>query len=151
MAERITQLFFKANRHFVFKKMPLKYSCLLEMDGERIKRGFKHFFGSEIPFRGYKNIPAAAVTLGFERDIILDPFNKIPTSKSTDPAIGEKPDIKSKDNLFKWLAKVATNQLFIYRAKRGTDSHTNWISIALGSVLIIMIIGWLVSWLVQKL
>jgi len=110
-----TQLYFQDDNKFRFIKRQLEYSCLVEKSKGELIRAWKHFFGNQLYFPGYKNISADTVTLGFARDIILDPFNKVPTGE----AVSEKPKAKDAQGLKKWIAKVAENQRHIYRSKNG--------------------------------
>lgn len=136
--EKKTQLYFRDDNKFQFIKRELAYSCLVERANGVLIRAWKHFYGSQLFFPGYKNMSADSVTLGFSRDIILDPFNKIPTGES----VGEKPNIKDKLSLVKWIAKIAENQRQTYRSKRKSTRKEDVINHALVGVLVIMIIAW---------
>lgn len=136
--EKKTQLFFRDDNKFRFIKRDLAFSSLVEKAGDSLKNGWKHFYGNQLPFPGYKNMQADMVTLGYSRDIILDPFDKVP--KGTE--INEKPDIKNKDNLKKWIAKIAENQRHIYRAKRETTFLVDRIAWVLIVIALIMAMAW---------
>jgi len=140
--EKKTQLYFRDDNKFHLVKRELEYSCLVEKKGEDLKRGWKHFYGNQFFFPGYKRMSADAVTLGFARDIILDPFNKIPTGETA----GEKPG-KDKQSLIKWIAKIAENQRHTFRSKRQISRSNDIINWTLSGVLIIMILGWVISFL----
>jgi len=136
--EKKTQLYFRDDNKFQFIKREVAYSCLVEREKGVLIRAWKHFYGSQLFFPGYKNMSADSVTLGFSRDIILDPFNKIPTGES----VGEKPNIKDKLSLVKWIAKIAENQRQTYRSKRKSTRKEDVINHALVGVLVIMILAW---------
>lgn len=136
--ERKTQLYFRDDNKFQFIKRPLAFSCLVEKTGDALKRGWKHFYGAQLFFPGYKNMSADSVSLGFARDIILDPFNKIPIG---DDSPGKKPG-RDKVSLTKWIAMIAENQRHTYRSKRKSTAKEDMINMALVAVLIIMVIGW---------
>ena len=136
-----TQLYFQDDNKFRFVKRQVEYSCLVEKDKGNLNRGWKHFFGNQLYFPGYKNIGADTVTLGFARDIILDPFNKIPIGE----AVSEKPKAKDATGLRKWIAKIATNQRHIYQTKRKSTLKEDLINHCLMGVLIVMIIVWAVT------
>ncbi len=138
--EMRTQLFFRDDNKFQFIKREVKYSCLIESKGEELIRAWKHFYCNQFYFPGYKNIPADNVTLGFTRDIILDPFNKIPTGESTN----EKPKLKDSISLKKWIGRVATNQRHIYMTKRKSTIKEDIINHVLLAVLVVMIFGWVI-------
>ena len=136
--EKKTQLYFRDDNRFQFIKRELAYSCLVERREGKLKRAWKHFYGSQLFFPGYKNMTADSVTLGFARDIILDPFNKIPIGES----VGEKPKIKDTTSLGKWIAKIAENQRHTYRSKRKSQRKEDMVNWALITVLIIMAVVW---------
>jgi hypothetical protein len=138
--EKKTQLLLKDNRHFTIRKLPLEHSCLVEKDGEKIKRAWKHFFGSEFTFTGYKNASADSVTLSFNRDIILDPFNKVRIGENE----SDKPDNKGK-SLIKWLGKISTNMRSIYNSRpehRTTANALFWLFLGIDCLIFI---GWAIK------
>jgi len=135
--ETKTQLYFRDTNKFKFVRRPLKFSCLVEMSRDIIKQGWKHFYATELPFAGYRKIPASMVTLGFPRDIILDPFNKIPVGED----VGQKPK-KSGEEIKKWIARIAENQRQTYRAKYKTSFWTDkimWTEIGIIALLSIIL------------
>jgi len=136
--EKKTQLYFRDNNHFVFRQMPLEYSCFLEKKGEAISRAWRHSYAGQYAFRGYKSISADTVTLGFARDIFLDPHNKIPESEET----SGKP---KKDGVKRWIAKIAEDQRHIYRSKRKGNTMHNYINICLMGVIATMVIVWAIT------
>lgn len=139
--EQKTQLYFRDDNKFQFQKREVAYSCLVERQKGALKRAWKHFYGAQFFFPGYKNISGDSVTLGFSRDIILDPFNKIPSGEE----VGEKPKVKDKLSLKKWIAKIAENQRNTYRSKRKSTVKDDIINWALIVVLFFMTLGWLIA------
>ena len=137
------QLYFQDDDKFRFIKRLVEYSCLVEKDKGSLLRGWKHFFGNQFYFLGYTSISAGTITLGFARDIILDPFNKVPTGE----AVNEKPKAKDALSLKKWIAKVAENQRHIYRSKRKSTFKEDFINWCLMGVLVVMVFAWLISFL----
>lgn len=137
-----TQLYFQDDNKFCFIKRQLEYSCLVEKAKGILVRAWKHFYGNQLYFPGYKNISADTVTLGFSRDIILDPFNKVPTGG----AVGQKPKADD-EGLKKWIAKIAENQRHIYRSLRKKTIKEDFINYCLMGVLVIMTLAWLLSFL----
>ena len=137
--EKKTQLYFRDDNKFQFIKRELAYSCLVERKDGTLKRAWKHFFGAQLFFPGYKNMSADSVILGFSRDIILDPFDKIPVGES----VGEKPGKKDKLSLRNWIAMIAENQRHTYRSKRKGTQKEDIINLALVGILVLMVIGWI--------
>ncbi len=136
-----TQLYFHDESKFRFVKRELAYSCLVERIKGELLRGWKHFYGNQLYFPGYKNISADTVTLGFARDIILDPFNKVPIGD----AVSEKPKAKDSSGLKKWIAKIAENQRHLYRSQRKNTFKEDFVNWCLMGVLVIMVLAWLLS------
>ena len=138
--EQKTQLYFREDNKFQFVRRRLEYSCLVERKGDLMLRGWKHFYGNQLFFPGYKKISADAVTLGFARDIILDPFDKIPKGD----AVSEKPKAKDRPQLKKWIAQIAENQRHVYRSKRKNAAKEDLINNVLVGVIVVMIAGWII-------
>lgn len=139
--EKKTQLYFRDDNKFQFIKRELIYSCLVERASGALIRAWKHFYGAQLFFPGYKRMSADSVTLGFSRDIILDPFNKIPSGESA----GEKPNIKNKLSLGIWIAKIAENQRHTYRSKRKSTAKEDVVNLVLVGVLLIMVVAWVIK------
>lgn len=137
------QLYFQDDDKFRFINRLVEYSCLVVKTKGNLMRGWKHFFGNQFYFLGYKSIPAGTVTLGFARDIILDPFNKVPIGE----AVNEKPKAKDAISLKNWIAKMAENQRHIYRSQRKNTLKEDFINYCLIVVLVIMIVVWAISFL----
>lgn len=138
-----TQLYFQDDNKFRFIRRQVEFSCLLEKARENLVRGWKHFYGNQFYFSGYGNISADMVTLGFARDIILDPFNKIPVGD----AMSEKPKAKDSNSLKKWIARIAENQRHVYRTQRKSTFKEDFINWCLMGVLVVMVLAWLVTFL----
>ena len=136
-----TQLYFQDDNKFRFIKRELEYSCLVEKAAGKLVRGWKHFFGNQLYFAGYRGISSDTVTLGFARDIILDPFDKIPSGD----AMSEKPKAKDAGSLKKWIAKIAENQRHIYRTMRKSTFKEDFVNYSLMGVLVIMVLMWALS------
>lgn len=139
--EMRTQLFFRDDMKFQFVKRPLQHSCLLERSGEKIKRAWKHFFCNQLPFAGYKNISADMVTLGYSRDIILDPFNKVPIGEE----LNYKPNITDKDGLKNWISKIASNMRHFYYTKRKNTTMVDRIAWAIMGIDFILVVVWAIK------
>lgn len=138
MNEQKTQLFIRDDSKFQFRKLPLKYGCLLEKKGEKIVRAWRHSFVGEYYFYGYKGIGPDRVTLGYSRDIFLDPHNKIPVTEDT---TGKPRDIK------KWIGGIAENMRFVYRSKIKSTTINEWINYTLMGIAALMVIAWLINFL----
>lgn len=140
-----TQLHFYEDHSFDFVKRELWCSCLVERSGEKLVRAWKHFYGCELAFPGYKKTPSTLVTLGFGRDIILDLFNKVPTTST-----GEVTKKPTAANIKEWIAQIATNMRQLYRSKRENTTLTNLITWVLLGILMFQSLTWLVIWARQN-
>ena len=140
--ENKLQLYFKDDNSFSFIKRDVMYTCLVEKSNDKLVRGWKHFYGNQIPFAGYKNMPAGHASLGFSRDIILDPFDRIPKGSSA----SQKP-LSGAANIKQWISGVAENQRHIFRAKRETSYWTSRITWAFIGVLTVMVLVWGVAFM----
>lgn len=138
MNEQKTQLFIRDDGKFQFRKLPLQYGCLLQKKGVKIERAWRHSFVGEYDFHGYKGINPDRVTLGFSRDIFLDPHNKIPL---TDDTTGKPKDIK------KWIGSIAENMRFIYRGKMANHTMNDWINYSLIGIAVLMALAWVIRFL----
>jgi len=142
--ENRTQLYFPDYGGFKFRRLLLQDSCLVEKNnnGDIIK-AWKHFYSSQIPFNGYKRIHADMVTLSFDRDFILDPFDTIPVMTSP----SGKPD-KSEAGIKRWTAQVAESQRYKIMSRPSgmlqIDKIIMWLGI--GLVLLIIIFGISKAW-----
>jgi len=140
-----TQLYFEDDNKFRFVRREVEFSCLVEKERNELKRGWKHFFGNQFIFPGYKGISADTVTLGFARDIILDPFNKVPIGETQ----SDKPNAKDISSLKKWIAQIAENQRHTYRGKRKSTFKEDFVNYCLMGVLVLMVIAWLFSFVIE--
>jgi hypothetical protein len=138
--ERKTQLMFYDDGSFEFKSRLFQDSCLIEKKDENVVKAWKHFYGTDMRFDGYRAIRADMVSIGFDRDFILDPFDKVPISAT--PNAG-KPGKSSDAQIKAWTAQVAEAQRYKVMNKPTTlllwDKITMWLGI--GFVLELVAFG----------
>lgn len=139
--EQRTQLFFRDDGSFEFRKLPFEDACLVERKDNNIVRAWKHFYNNEFLFNGYKKVKADMVTLGFNRDIILDPFNTVPERPS--PNSG-KP-LPNETSIKKWTGEVAESQRYKAINKPGNMLIWDKITMFLGIALLLMVIAFLIA------
>jgi len=136
--ENRTQLYFPDYGGFQFRKLPLEDSCLVEKQKGVVIKAWKHFYSSQIVFNGYKKIHADMVTMGFDRDFILDPFNKIPVMGNTSGKPG-----KTEVEIKKWTSQIAEGKRYQVMSNPSgmmlIEKITMWLGI--GLVLLILIFG----------
>lgn len=134
--EKRTQLYFRDDGSFEFRKLEFEDTCLVEKKDNEVIKAWKHFFGPELIFNGYKNIHADMVTLCFDRDFILDPFDAVPVVDN--PQAG-KP-ARNEHGIRSWTAQVAEAQRYKVVNKPGSSLLVDKISMFLGIALIIMLL-----------
>lgn len=142
--EQRTQLHFRDDGTFEFRKLDIEETFLVEKDknGEIVK-GWKHFYNNQFPFAGYKGIKADQVTMSFDRDIILDPYGLIETDKDN-PNKSQKilndAAVRSKQGngvgIKAWLADIGEARRLKMMANRAKTSNYNRIILFLGIALI---------------
>jgi len=146
--ERRTQLHFRDDGTFEFRRLEIEDTFLIERKGDEIIRGWKHLYRNQFPFAGYKSIKADQVTLSFDRDIILDPYNLVEGDEDNpaesakmvlDAVEGEK-EIKGTRA---WLSDIGEARRLKLLANRAKKSNYNRIIMFLGVALMIelLIIG----------
>ena len=135
------QLLFRDDESFEFRKLSLEDSCLVEKGTDQLPmRGWKHFFSTQLSFRGFKNITAGPVTISCMRDFIMDPFNQIPETAS--PSEGGKPKSSSDNDIRKWTARIAEQKRYQVTSKRPNQAIIDKMIWFLGAGLIIELIIW---------
>lgn len=134
--EQRTQLMVFDDGSFKFRKKPFKDSCLVEEKNNEVEKAWAHFYGAELRFDGYKNMKADMVTLSFNRDFILDPFNKVRVATTPNQGKPRKDDTDIK----KWTSKIAEAQRYKVMSKPGNMLLVNRITLFLGSALILELI-----------
>lgn len=143
--EQRTQLHFFDDGSFTFRKMPFEDACLVEKKNGEAEKAWAHFYSAELRFNGYRGIGADMVTLSFNRDFILDPFNSV--KEVTTPSDGGKPK-KDPLSIRAWTSKIAESQRYKVVSKPGNTLLVNRISMFLGIALILelLIIGAIKVW-----
>jgi hypothetical protein len=131
-------LYFYDDGTFKFEKRLFTDSCLVDKKDNNVVKAWKHFYSADLRFDGFKNIKADMVSLGFDRDFILDPFNKVPVTDT--PNAGGKPKATESD-IKKWTAQVAESQRYKVMNKPGNMLIYDKITIFLGVGLILELIA----------
>jgi hypothetical protein len=134
--EKGDQLHFYADGSFEFRKKPLEDGCIVERVEDQVLKAWPYFYSAQMQFDGYKSIPASMPILSFDRDMILDPFNKIPQSET----VNGKPD-KNDVNVKKWLSQLAESMRYKVMSKPGSMLLVDKITVFLGVALLMEIIG----------
>lgn len=131
--ERRTQLYFRDDGSFQFRKLFVEDTFLVEKVNQNIVKGWKLLFKLQFPFDGYKALSADMVTLGYSRDIILDPYGIVSEAEKPEPGM---------DKLNKsWITQIAEAQLYKQRNKAKPMLLVNKITLFLGISLVIQVLA----------
>ena len=137
--EHKTQLYFHDDGSFQFRNLQVEEACLVEKEEGKFIKAWKHFHGGQLRFDGRKGVfGAAMVSLGFDRDVILDPFNRVPVLETP----GGKP-AKTDTSIRKWLALIGESQRHKIMSKPTNMLLIEKITIILGVLDILMLLGYL--------
>lgn len=145
--EKRTQLHFRDDGTFEFRRLEIEDTFLIERKGDEIVRGWKHLYRNQFPFAGYRSIKPDQVTLSFDRDIILDPYNLV--GGEDDPAKSAKVVLdavegeKEIKGTRAWLSDIGEARRLKLLANRAKKNNYNKIIMFLGVALMIelLIIG----------
>lgn len=140
--EQKTQLFFHDDGSFEFKRREFIDSCLVEKRDNVAIKAWKHFYSLDMPFPGYRNLPAGTVSLAFNRDFILDPFEKVPVSEA--PNTG-KPVKNDDRKIREWTSQVAESQRYKVMNKPGNLLLWDKITMFLGAGFILELVAFGIS------
>lgn len=131
--ESRTQLFFRDDGKFQFRKLLIEDTFLVEKVAGEIVKGWKHFFQLQFPFAGMKGIAADMVTLGGSRDIILDPYGLVGDN--------EKPDKNKKINENPWITEIAESRIYKHATKKPSMQIYDKITLVLGALTTLLVLG----------
>lgn len=131
--EKRTQLLFRDDGKFTFRKLAIEDTFLVEKIKDNIIKGWKHFYKLQFPFPGGEGVPADMVTLAFDRDIILDPYNILDDK--------EKPSRNKGINENPWITDVAEGQRYKAQNKPKTMLMVEKITIFIGIATLLVVLG----------
>lgn len=131
--EQRTQLYFRDDGKFQFRKLLIEDTFLVEKVQGDIVKGWKHFFQLQFPFAGIKGIAADMVTLGGSRDIILDPYGIVGDA--------DKPDKNKKINENSWITEIAESRIYKHATKKPSMQIWDKITLVLGGLTTLMVLG----------
>ena len=131
--EKSLQLYFRDDGRFIFRFLEMTETILVERNKEKtIIRGWKHIFCILFPFVGYKNIPSGKVILGFNRDVILDPYKLVPDSEKPDRGVSDAKGLVRIKSIVKWLTDIGDARRLKLMAKRAKNTSYDRLIMFLG-------------------
>jgi hypothetical protein len=141
--EQRTQLHFRDDGRFEFRKMKMEATFLIEKLDDQIVKGWKHLFKNQYPFPGYKKMGADLITLSYDRDLILDPYGVVTEEEL--PTKDKKPEQgKHTQPMKEWLVSVGNAQRLKIMAKPSGSTLADKLTIFMGIALVLEIITILV-------
>ncbi len=131
--ERGTQLYFRDDGGFLFRKLDIEDSFLVEKNkAHEIIKSWMMKYKLLKRFEGYKGIGADRVTISFGRDIVFDLFDQL--------AKAERPE--KGDNLIKgFIKKIATAKCYQHERKAKGSLVAEKIVVFMGSIGVLLAVG----------
>jgi len=130
--ERRTQLYFRDDGSFIFRKLDIEDAFLVEKKNKEIIKAWMMRYKLLRRFDGYKGIGADMITMSFARDIVFDPFNQLKDS--------EKPD--KGDSLVKdFVRKIATAKCYKHEHTAKGSLFAEKIVVFMGATMVLLALG----------
>jgi hypothetical protein len=107
--EKRTMLYFKENGHFKFEKKEVEDSFLLEKKNGRVTRAWEDLRSLHLPFAGWKGIPRDEVALQHSRDVLFDPFDRMPANDRPMIYVSKKLETRG---LTAWISDITQTQQY---------------------------------------
>jgi len=131
--EKGTQLYFRDDGGFQFRKIDIEDTFLVEKIGRgEINKAWMMRYKLLKRFDGFKNISADMVTISYARDIVFDPFDQLNLS--------EKPE-KGKELAKAFIKKIAESKCYQHERSAKGSTFTEKISLFLGITMILMAVA----------
>ena len=131
--EQRTQLYFRDDGGFIFRKLDIEDGFLVEKNGAKeVVKAWMMKYKLLKRFDGYKNIGADMVTLSFARDIVFDPFGQLNDS--------EKPD-KGGELIKEFVRKIAEAKCYRHEVNAKGSTVAEKVVLFMGATMVLMALG----------
>lgn len=130
--EKRTQLYFRDDGSFIFRKLEVEDGFLVERKNGEIIKAWMMKYNLLIRFDGAKGISSDMVTISFARDILFDPFDKL--------KLGEKPD-KGNKLIKTFVSKIAEAKCYRHELKAKGNNMVDRIVIFMGATMVLLAVG----------
>lgn len=128
--ERRTQLYFRDDGTFEFRKLDIEDSFLVDKDTKgSIIRAWIMYFKLLKRFGGFKNIGADMVTLSYSRNTVFDPFHQL----TNEEAPTEKGKLKEA-----FVKRVAESKCYQHEQKAAPALIMDKLTMFLGTLMILL-------------
>lgn len=129
-----TQLFFRDDYTFSFRKLSIFKGFFILGKKDKPKAAWAHKFKLQFSFNGYKGIPADAVSIGFDRDILFDPYSIL------EPAEKPKKGLSGPGPLSQpWVSDIATASVYEHQHQKPKSLMMD--KVTLGLTIVLVMIG----------
>ena len=130
--ERRTQLYFRDDGGFIFRKLDIEDAFLVEKQNKEITKAWMMRYKLLKVFNGFKKIGADMVTISFARDIVFDPFNQLATSEKP-----ERGASLTKD----FVRKIAEAKCYTHEQKAKGSLLIDKLVLFLGFTMVLLALG----------
>jgi len=131
--EHCQQLHFRDDRSFIFRKLPIENTFVLEKQGEATKAAWMMPYRVLKRFNGHKGIRPGMVLISYNRDIILDKWGQVGASDKPEAGKGLIKDT---------IAQIATGVFYQHETGKKRSSVDRMIMF-LGSLM--MLFGFVIA------
>lgn len=131
---RRTQLFFRDDYIFSFRKLLIFKGFFILGKKDKPKEAWAHKFNLQFNFNGFRRIPADAVSIGFDRDILFDPFNILKVDEKPKKGLNGPGPLNQK-----WISDIATSS--VYELQQQKPKSLVMDKVTLGLTIVLVMIG----------
>ena len=125
--EECIQLFFRDDSGFIFRKLPIEDSLVVQKKNNETDLAWMMPFKLLKSFEGYRSMPRGKVLICYSRDVLLDPFNQLGDDEKPEPG---KSLVKT------FVSDIATTTL--YKHEKGPKkSVIDKVVIFLGATMVL--------------
>ena len=128
--EKRTQLYFRDDGGFLFRKLDIVDTFLCEKNGAgEVLKAWMMRYKLLKRFNGFGNVGADMVTISYARDIVFDPFSELSDK--------EKPE-KGKKLIKDFIKKIAEAKCYQHERTAKGSTFTDTITLCLGIAVVLL-------------
>lgn len=135
-----TQLFFRDDYTFNFRRLPIYKGFFIVGKKDKPLAAWAHKFNLQFNFNGHNRISADAVSIGFDRDILFDPFDILKDDEKPKKGIGKTDFLKQK-----WVSDIATSSVYEHQQQKPKSLIMDRVTLGLTVVLVMMGLAFFIS------
>ena len=135
--ERGTQLYFRDDGGFIFRKLDIEDGFLVLKDkNSKVIKAWLMRYKLLHRFDGYKNIGADKVTVSFGRDIMFDPFKLLNPNEAP---------VKGDDLQKLFIRKIATAKCYKHEHEAKGSNVMDRLQVVMGVTIVLLAVGLLLK------